>query len=791
MKNDKNHIETFQIFATIFIALVITVSVAKSSQLFSAQPDIQDIYVELTQKLFPDNLKKSQTVAVCPFNYASSGIEQFARLVTERMTNAIVASKKCVVLERINLNQILSETKLSLTGAINQQSAVKIGNLMGAKAVVIGSVETDGLEVHVIARLVNVETGQVETSGEVLFSASSGFVGKSEATIKGFKQESKPKTAIPSFFKLVDEEEDKDENPASMVFLNVMNSIIVNIDKHRNYLKDKLVLLDEKLKTNSTPDILAEKTRLTTQLKACEIMMKGFDAWLQNGDEDTYLACFKQALSMYSENPDLLLWDAIVSLANNEKEFTKKVNHVLSISSTSAGGYFLRALYREVELENFSAKGSNAKTSVVAKKAAENKIFKEMTDDIDKYALYSGDSFGAYSFKVYVLLSMKKENNADELIKKAIAENPENFRVYKVRAMYNLLNYGWRALSFKNEKNKNYEDGQKAVDKAIEDYSAMIALDPSGIEGRYERAEAHSRYKEDYKKAISDLNILIETDSSKAWKYFFTRGYYYKKMGQMDDAVNDWKKSLELKPGYKFPLNELSEHYLQEKDATNVLKYFDQYISIMEKKTEPNYGLLELTLLPFADLLSESGQCDRAEIYVNKVRQFRNMEKLKWKRLNIKLSSLSDNDARQTIEKLAKCYENSGAYDKAIEKLQEGIKEAQDKLEYEREEYKTKSKVNKSKPDTIGLQLAYYNLHKLYLSLGGNYFELKKFREAEESYTNSIVAGEKSPYSSNEVAYYNRGLCYANLGNAQEEMSDMKKSCSLGFQDACNYLISH
>ena len=91
----------------------------------------------------------------------------------------------------------------------------------------------------------------------------------------------------------------------------------------------------------------------------------------------------------------------------------------------------------------------------------------------------------------------------------------------------------------------------------------MIALDPnpSGIAGRYKRAELYRVYKEDYVKAIADLTILIQNDPSQAWKYLSYRGSCYKwRAGQKEEAVKDLKQahdkelaqSLEKEPGFVF-----------------------------------------------------------------------------------------------------------------------------------------------------------------------------------------------------------------------------------------------
>lgn len=101
-------------------------------------------------------------------------------------------------------------------------------------------------------------------------------------------------------------------------------------------------------------------------------------------------------------------------------------------------------------------------------------------------------------------------------------------------------------------------------------------------------------------------------------------------------------------------------------------------------------------------------------------------------------------------------------------------------------------------------------LEKLYCYLGNMYMGVKQYNEGVISFSNSIDICVKSIspiplspklkssndrivylYDANEVikiAYQGRAVCYHGLGQYEKTNSDMKKACSLGNQDACNYL---
>ena len=106
----------------------------------------------------------------------------------------------------------------------------------------------------------------------------------------------------------------------------------------------------------------------------------------------------------------------------------------------------------------------------------ENKLLNNVIHDVDLYALYSGDTLGARSFKIYVLIYRNKEKDAETLIKKAVAENPANYVLYGVHAqVYRQMSH-WDASHLNNKTEipaivLRYKQAQKGIDKAIEDYS--------------------------------------------------------------------------------------------------------------------------------------------------------------------------------------------------------------------------------------------------------------------------------------------------------------------------------
>lgn len=65
------------------------------------------------------------------------------------------------VVERQRLRQVMEELKLGVTGMVDPQTAQRIGKLLGANVVVLGSFTELGNKIILTTRLVKVQTGEV------------------------------------------------------------------------------------------------------------------------------------------------------------------------------------------------------------------------------------------------------------------------------------------------------------------------------------------------------------------------------------------------------------------------------------------------------------------------------------------------------------------------------------------------------------------------------------------------------------------------------------------------------
>lgn len=117
---------------------------------------IQFIFIFATL-LFAEN-----RIAVLPFQNNGDSVNNYLqRGIADMFTTALSQQKGLTVIERSRVSELLSEMEFSLTGVVNEKSAVELGNLSGANRVVLGSFIQLGSKIRVDARLVDVENGEV------------------------------------------------------------------------------------------------------------------------------------------------------------------------------------------------------------------------------------------------------------------------------------------------------------------------------------------------------------------------------------------------------------------------------------------------------------------------------------------------------------------------------------------------------------------------------------------------------------------------------------------------------
>jgi TolB-like protein len=106
------------------------------------------------------------TVAVLYFDYSGNDaqLDPLRKGLAQMLISDLGGVDAIRVVERERLEAVLAEQKLATSGKIDQKTAVKVGKLLGARYLVLGSFFDVLKTFRVDARLVNVETGEVVRS---------------------------------------------------------------------------------------------------------------------------------------------------------------------------------------------------------------------------------------------------------------------------------------------------------------------------------------------------------------------------------------------------------------------------------------------------------------------------------------------------------------------------------------------------------------------------------------------------------------------------------------------------
>jgi TolB-like protein len=89
-----------------------------------------------------------------------------AEKIREAITGYIVRANKYTVVERSGLDIIMKEIKLQHSDLYDRENAVKLGRLIAARGIIVGSVSKVGNNIVVQARLVDLQTGRIIRSSK-------------------------------------------------------------------------------------------------------------------------------------------------------------------------------------------------------------------------------------------------------------------------------------------------------------------------------------------------------------------------------------------------------------------------------------------------------------------------------------------------------------------------------------------------------------------------------------------------------------------------------------------------
>lgn len=127
---------------------------------------VQELANQLSMEIHNHSISR---IAVLPISDASRQVNRpLGNYLTETLTTALYKTASVKVVERFQLDRVIDELALTMTGRFNDASVKQIGRLLGVDALIIGTyVELGTRNVEVNSRIVAVETGEVLGAGTV------------------------------------------------------------------------------------------------------------------------------------------------------------------------------------------------------------------------------------------------------------------------------------------------------------------------------------------------------------------------------------------------------------------------------------------------------------------------------------------------------------------------------------------------------------------------------------------------------------------------------------------------
>ncbi|MDR3343340.1 MAG: CsgG/HfaB family protein [Treponema sp.] len=104
------------------------------------------------------NISKGSKIAILSI---SAGNPNEAEFIIEELTTLLVGSKQYKVVDRKSLDAIREEQKFQMSGEVNDQSAVSIGEMVGAQIVITGSITGDGTTKRLRLKALDVQSSEI------------------------------------------------------------------------------------------------------------------------------------------------------------------------------------------------------------------------------------------------------------------------------------------------------------------------------------------------------------------------------------------------------------------------------------------------------------------------------------------------------------------------------------------------------------------------------------------------------------------------------------------------------
>lgn len=216
------------------------------------------------------------------------------------------------------------------------------------------------------------------------------------------------------------------------------------------------------------------------------------------------------------------------------------------------------------------------------------------------------DNAELYFQRATILIGLGKEKQQSQHFRDAIDDLKKATKIDDSKSEY------FTALGDAHFSLGNVGDSYTALQQALK-------LDPNNFEACLKMGEI-SFYSKDYDRAMESLSKVTEQDKTNQTALFM-KGFIYKETGDTTNAVNYFRRLIELYPDYEPAYEELGMLYAQHRNKLGV-EYLNTALSLQPDNINVLYGL--------AMLYQDAEDADKANEYYVKILELDPTYKYAW-----------------------------------------------------------------------------------------------------------------------------------------------------------------
>jgi Mg-chelatase subunit ChlD len=120
-------------------------------------------------------MDKTPTTCISLMSSKNKQLKLNSEYFTEQLLFSLTKNKKFKMVERKNLNKIMEELSLQMTGLIDPDKISRVGKMIGAKLIIVGKVYKKKNKYEIFLKLLRVETSEILSVTKIIVDKSLGL----------------------------------------------------------------------------------------------------------------------------------------------------------------------------------------------------------------------------------------------------------------------------------------------------------------------------------------------------------------------------------------------------------------------------------------------------------------------------------------------------------------------------------------------------------------------------------------------------------------------------------------